>query len=58
LLIEHVWARDLKSAVRDAGGYPLGEGFLTPKAVAEVAVEVAAMAAALDEVEAEQTTSV
>jgi hypothetical protein len=54
LLIEHIWARDLKSAVRDAGGYPLGEGFLTPEAVAEVALEVAAMAAALDEVEAEQ----
>lgn len=55
LLIEHVWARDLKTAVRDAGGYPLGEGFLTPEAVAEVAVEVGAMAAALDEVEAERT---
>jgi hypothetical protein len=58
LLIEHIWARDLKSAVRDAGGYPLGEGFLTPEAVAEVALEVATMAAALDEVEAEQTTAV
>lgn len=57
LLIEHVWARDLKTAVRDAGGYPLGEGFLTPEAVAEVFVEVAAMAAALDEVESESTTA-
>ena len=54
LLIEHVWARDLKAAVRDAGGVPLGEGFLTPEAVAEVALEVAAMTAALDEVEAER----
>lgn len=54
MLIEHVWARDLKAAVRAAGGYPLGEGFLTPEAVAEVALEAAAMAAALDEVEAEQ----
>ena len=54
LLIEHVWARDLKKAVRDAGGVPLGEGFLTPEAIAEVATEVAAMATALDEVEAEQ----
>ena len=26
LLIEHVWARDLKGAIRDAGGFPLGEG--------------------------------
>src|SRR3712207_4005385 len=29
VLIEHVWARDLKRAIRDAGGFPLGEGFLT-----------------------------
>jgi hypothetical protein len=46
--------RELKSAIRDAGSVPLGEGFLTPEAVAEVAAEVGAMAAALDEVEAEQ----
>ena len=52
LLIEHVWARDLKDAIRDAGGVPLGEGFLTPEAVAEVVVELAAMTAALDEEEA------
>ena len=49
LLIEHVWARNLKQVVRDAGGVPLGEGFLTPETVAAVATEVAAMAAALDE---------
>src|SRR5215216_3224161 len=24
LLIEHVWARDLKEAIREAGGFPLG----------------------------------
>jgi uncharacterized membrane protein len=53
LLIEHVWARDLKRAIRDAGGVPVGEGFLTPEAVASVAGELAAMAEALDEVEAE-----
>jgi len=57
MLIEHVWARDLKSAIRDAGGVPLGEGFLTPEAVAEVALEVAAMTTALDEVEAEQAAT-
>ena len=54
LLIEHVWARDLKTAIREAGGVPLGEGFLTPEAVAQVAHEVAAMASALDEVEQER----
>jgi hypothetical protein len=23
LLVEHVWVRDLKGAIRDAGGFPL-----------------------------------
>ncbi|HKH36642.1 MAG TPA: class II glutamine amidotransferase, partial [Rubrobacter sp.] len=31
LLVEHVWVRELKRAIRDAGGFPLGEGFLTPE---------------------------
>jgi hypothetical protein len=53
LLVEHVWARDLKQAIRDAGGVPLGEGFLTPEAIALVAGELAAMAEALDELQAE-----
>jgi uncharacterized membrane protein len=50
LLIEHVWARDLKRAVRDAGGVPLGEGFLTPETAAVVGAELLGMAEALDEV--------
>ena len=54
LLVEHVWARDLKRAIRETGGYPLGEGFLTPELVATVAVELGAMAEALDELEAEE----
>jgi hypothetical protein len=55
LLIEHVWARDLKRAIRDAGGFPLGEGFLTPEALAAVATELVAMSEALEELEAEET---
>jgi uncharacterized membrane protein len=55
LLIEHVWARDLKRAVRDAGGFPLGEGFLTPEALADVATELVAMSEALEELETEET---
>ena len=51
LLIEHVWARDLKRAIRDSGGVPLGEGFLTPETVAAVEPELVAMAAALQEIE-------
>src|SRR5215212_7154060 len=54
LLIEHVWARDLKLAIRDAGGFPLGEGFLTPEALAEVATELVAMSGAIEELEAEE----
>lgn len=54
LLIEHVWARDLKRAVRDAGGVPIGEGFLTPEAVRGVEPELVAMAEASEELEREQ----
>jgi uncharacterized membrane protein len=57
VLIEHVWARDLKSAIRDAGGFPLGEGFLTPEALAEVAFELVAMSEAIEELEAEETSA-
>jgi len=54
LLIEHVWARDLKRAIRDAGGFPLGEGFLTPEALTAVAAELVAISGALEELEAEE----
>jgi hypothetical protein len=57
LLVEHVWARDLKQAIRDAGGVPVGEGFLTPEAIALVAGELGAMAEALDEVQAEAASA-
>jgi hypothetical protein len=54
LLVEHAWEKQFKAAVRDAGGVPLGEGLLTPEAIAAVALELEAMAEALDEVEVEQ----
>ena len=57
LLIEHLWARDLKGAIRDAGGFPLGEGFLTPEAIAEVGTELVAMSEAIEELEAEETSA-
>ena len=47
LLIEHVWARELKRAIRDAGGIPLGDQFLTPEAVAAVEPQLAAMSKAV-----------
>jgi uncharacterized membrane protein len=55
LLIEHVWARDLKRAIRETGGFPLGEGFLTPETLAHIAPELVAMAAFIDEIETEET---
>ena len=57
LLIEHVWARDLKRAIRDAGGFPLGEGFLTPETLTTVATELLAMSEALEELETEEAST-
>ncbi len=57
LLVEHVWARDLKSAIRDAGGFPLGEGFLTPEALAAVGTELVAISEAIEELEAEEAAA-
>ena len=54
VLIEHVWARELKRAIRETGGFPLGEGFLTPETIAAVAPELVAMAEALEELEEEE----
>src|SRR5688572_6125356 len=47
LLIEHVWARDLKRAFRDAGGRMLGEGFLTPETITAVEPQLAAISEAI-----------
>lgn len=47
LLIEHVWARGLKRAIRDAGGHSLGESFLTPETVAEMEPKLAALSRAV-----------
>jgi hypothetical protein len=57
VLIEHVWARDLKAAIRDAGGFPLGEGFLTPETLAPMAAELVAMSEALEELETEEAAA-
>jgi hypothetical protein len=47
MLIEHVWARELKRAIRDAGGKPLGDQFLTPETVAAMEPKLAAMSQAV-----------
>ncbi len=43
LLIEHTWASGLKHAVRNAGGVPIVQGFLTPEAVMMVGAELRAI---------------
>jgi uncharacterized membrane protein len=55
LLIEHVWARDLRRAFRDAGGRLLGDGFLTPETIAAVEPKLAAMSQAIEAREKEAT---
>ena len=57
LLVEHVWARDLKRAIRQTGGVPMGEGFLTPEAIAEVAAELVVLSEILEELEAEEAAT-
>jgi uncharacterized membrane protein len=49
LLIEHVWARSLRKAVKDAGGRMIGEGFLTPDTIASVEPKLVAMSQAIEE---------
>ncbi|MEV0320423.1 DUF1269 domain-containing protein [Streptomyces sp. NPDC050658] len=44
VLLEHVWARFLRKAIRDAGGVPVAEGFLTEEALEPVAAELMAVA--------------
>jgi hypothetical protein len=46
-LIEHVWARGLKRAIRDAGGRNLGGSFLTPETVAAIEPKLAAISQAV-----------
>jgi Family of unknown function (DUF6325) len=48
LMIEHVWARALRSAVRDAGGRMVGQDFLTPEAIAAADPDLAAMSEAIE----------
>jgi hypothetical protein len=52
LLIEHQWALDLKGAVREAGGVPIVQGFLTPEALVMVGAELRVVAEARETIAA------
>lgn len=41
LIIEHVWAKSLKSAIADAGGFLIADGRIHPENVAEALAEIA-----------------
>ncbi len=51
LLVEHAWARQLRTAVRATGGVPVAQGFLTPEAIMLVGGELQAMVSALETIE-------
>ncbi len=51
LLIEHSWAVGLKEAIKNAGGYMLAQGFLTPEALFMVGAELQAVAEAESTIE-------
>ncbi|WP_234426448.1 DUF1269 domain-containing protein [Streptomyces niger] len=57
MLLEHRWARKLRGAVREQGGVPLAEGFLTEEVMAPVAAELLAAAARVGEGAPEGTTT-
>jgi uncharacterized membrane protein len=39
-LIEHLWAKNLKQALRDSGGFLIAHGMLTPKALVAIGAEL------------------
>jgi len=52
MLLEHVWAADLRDAILDAGGEFLAQGFLTPDVLFMVGAELEAQVEAVAAIEA------
>jgi hypothetical protein len=57
VLLEHLWAKPLREAIREAGGLPVAEGFLTPQALAPVAAELLATTQTVDDLTAAHQAS-
>ncbi len=51
MLIEHTWAIGLKEALRDAGGFVLAQGMVTPEALLLAGADLAAAVEAADKEE-------
>lgn len=49
VLLEHTWAKGLRRAIRDAGGVPVAEGFLTEESLQVVVAELALAVERLDD---------
>lgn len=54
MLIEHTWAIGLKEALRDAGGFVLAQGMVTPEALMIAGADLAAAVEAADKEEKEK----
>ena len=51
LLIEHHWAVPLRDAIARAGGFRIGDGFVSPLDLLEIGLVTAEEAGALDDME-------
>jgi uncharacterized membrane protein len=58
LLIEHLWAKNLKQAIADAGGVLVSQGMITPELLALVGVELAEAVEAADKKEREPEAAI
>lgn len=52
LMFEHTWAIPFTQAIRNAGGVPLAQGFVTPESLMMVGEELNAITDAIDTIEA------
>jgi hypothetical protein len=48
LLVEHLWAREMTRTIREAGGEPLAEGFLSHRALGDVTTQLEETVTILD----------
>ena len=57
LLFEHVWAKDLKGALREHGGMLLSQGMITPESLVSLGVDLAVLAEVAESLESEDSSN-